>query len=105
MSKKLHFSEELKRLRNKYTMTQLELSAYSGIPLPTIKRWERADSIPSITNIKKLIECYQTFTEITQFEVKNLVELYSLIKTGTGAEQQIISAAPKKLNNERFVGI
>lgn len=104
-SKKLSFSAELKRLRNKYMLTQLELSAYSGVPLPTIKRWETAQSIPNMLNLKKLIKYYEKFTDITRFEVNNLLELYSIIKAD-GADQAVtVSVTPKKDNKERFINI
>ena len=79
MNKK-DFSVILRRLRNKLFLTQSNISLYADIPLQTYKLWELAECLPSIKNIKKLIDFFQC-SALDPKDVKELQDCYNTIKS------------------------
>jgi transcriptional regulator with XRE-family HTH domain len=51
------FKDELKRARLSASLTQRALSDLTGIPLGSIKNWERGNYLPSVQSWEKLYEC------------------------------------------------
>ena len=79
MNKK-DFSVILRRLRNKLFLTQNDISLYADIPLQTYKLWELAECLPSIKNIKKLIDFFER-SALESKDVKELQDCYNTIKS------------------------
>lgn len=53
----------IKDARNKAGYKQKEVSAITGIPLGTLRRWEQGVNEPPIENIIQLAELYQMSTD------------------------------------------
>lgn len=88
MNKK-DFSVILRRLRNKLFLTQSDIAIYSNIPLQTYKLWELAECLPSIRNIKKLIDFFE-HSPIDIEEIQELHECYNIIKSRKAERDYVI---------------
>lgn len=99
MMNKKDFSVILRRLRNKLLMTQTDMSARAGIPLPTYKLWELAEVLPSPKNMKKLVDFLEAQKTIQHLELKELHDCYNTIRSKK-AERDIIS---QKKPDTRFI--
>ena len=86
---KKDFSVILRRLRNKLFLTQSDIAIYANIPLPTYKLWELAECLPSIRNIKKLIDFFE-HSPIDIEEVQELHECYNVIKSKKAERDHVI---------------
>lgn len=54
----------MKKARKQAGLTQVQAAELSGIPLPTLRRWEQGVNEPDIASINLLADLYKTTTDV-----------------------------------------
>jgi transcriptional regulator with XRE-family HTH domain len=82
------FKDELKRVRLSACMTQKALAEKTGIPLGSIKNWERGNYLPSVRSWEKLQSYFMLNTRVLTVALSD--EYY---------KEKVLKYGKKKLNN------